>query len=101
MVSDMAPADLLLQRMGRLHRHVRPRPPGLEAPRFIVRRPQIAGGVPEFDPGTAAVYHAHVLLRSWLALGDRRSVSLPCDIERVVESVYEDRPASPTDCPNP
>ena len=90
MVSDMAPADLLLQRMGRLHRHVRPRPPGLEAPSFIVRRPHVAGGAPEFDSGTAAVYDPHVLLRSWITLGDRRTVNLPGDIESVVESVYED-----------
>lgn len=94
LVSDMAPVDLLLQRMGRLHRHVRPRPPGLEAPRFIVQRPHVAVGVPEFDPGTAAVYDAHILLRSWLELGDHRFISLPGDIERVVESVYEDAPLS-------
>ena len=91
MVSDMAPADLLLQRAGRLHRHERSaRPPGLESPRFLVFRPDINGDVPRFDPGTAAVYDRHVLLRSWLALGHRRTLHVPDDVEAVIEYVYDE-----------
>ena len=91
MISDMAPADLLLQRAGRLHRHLRPcRPAGLERPRLLVRQPGVSGGVPQFDPGTAAVYEHHVLLRSWLALSGRDSIHVPGDVEAIIESVYDD-----------
>ena len=93
MISDMAPADLLLQRAGRLHRHLRaPRPPGLERPRLLVMQPGMAGGVPRFDPGTAAVYDRHVLLRSWLALSGREGIHVPGDVESIIESVYDDNP---------
>ena len=52
MVSDMAPADLLLQRAGRLHRHERPRPSGLEGATLIVCEPDIIDETPCFDGGT-------------------------------------------------
>ncbi len=35
MISDLAPADVLLQRVGRLHRHQRTRPSGYEEPRVL------------------------------------------------------------------
>lgn len=60
LISDLAPADLLLQRAGRLHRHNRSdgqRPPALTEPRIVVtglcRQPS---GPPGIDPGTLAVY---------------------------------------------
>jgi CRISPR-associated endonuclease/helicase Cas3 len=37
MVSEIAPVDLLLQRCGRLHRHPRCRPAGLDTPQLIER----------------------------------------------------------------
>lgn len=93
MVSDMAPADLLLQRAGRLHRHTRPRPPGLEQPRLWVCRPEtVEGGVPRFSRADLAIYDSHVLLRSWLALRGRESLALPDDIEALIEAVYDGRP---------
>ena len=39
LVTDIAPGDVLLQRIGRLHRHARVRPRGFEAPRVTVLAP--------------------------------------------------------------
>src|SRR5690606_13388221 len=39
MVSDLAPADVLLQRIGRLHRHKRERPPGFETATCLILTP--------------------------------------------------------------
>jgi len=39
LITDLAPADVLLQRVGRLHRHDRLRPPGYEHPRCLVLMP--------------------------------------------------------------
>jgi CRISPR-associated endonuclease/helicase Cas3 len=41
LITQLCPVDLLFQRMGRLHRHVRPsRPPGFETPRCTVLLPE-------------------------------------------------------------
>lgn len=40
LITDLAPIDVLLQRIGRLHRHVRARPEGVAAPCAIVLVPQ-------------------------------------------------------------
>jgi CRISPR-associated endonuclease/helicase Cas3 len=95
MVTDMAPVDLLLQRSGRAQRHVRDsRPPGLTAPTLWICEPTPgADGVPRFDGGTAAVYDAHVLLRSWLALQRKQEIAIPGEVEALIEAVYdEDEP---------
>jgi CRISPR-associated endonuclease/helicase Cas3 len=94
MFTDLAPADLVLQRMGRLHRHQRDeRPPGLATPTLHIMHPgEDEEGVPDF--GTSAyVYEPYVLLRSWLALKGRDEVRVPADLEAIVEEVYgEDEP---------
>ncbi|MBI2936251.1 MAG: CRISPR-associated helicase Cas3', partial [Chloroflexi bacterium] len=92
MVTDLAPADLVLQRAGRLHRHERPRPAGLDTPRLWVCRPQEKDGVPKFDSGKKAIYDAHVLLRSWLVLKVLGVIHVPGDVEEIVEAVYDDGP---------
>lgn len=40
LITDLAPADVLLQRVGRLHRHERPRPSGFEEARCLVLVPE-------------------------------------------------------------
>jgi CRISPR-associated endonuclease/helicase Cas3 len=89
MVTDCAPVDLILQRSGRLHRHGRARPEKLSRPTLWIRQPEsVEDSVPKFDPGSEAVYDAHVLLRSWLALRDRSEIEIPAQIEELIEFVY-------------
>lgn len=40
LITDLCPADVLLQRIGRLHRHHRPRPDAFSTPRCIVLTPR-------------------------------------------------------------
>lgn len=100
MVTDCVPVDLLLQRSGRLHRHERERKPKLVFPTLWIRQPEtVTDEVPVFDHGTEAVYAAHVLLRSWLALRDKREIDIPAEIEPLIEAVYGacDCPVTATD----
>ncbi|MEO3978048.1 CRISPR-associated helicase Cas3' [Streptomyces sp. CAU 1734] len=66
LVTDLAPADLLLQRVGRLHRHEGTRrPAGLAVPRVLVTG--VAGGgsgLPVFLPASKAIYGEWALLRA-------------------------------------
>ncbi len=96
MVSDLAPVDLLLQRIGRLHRHEREesaRPPGLREPRCLisgVERWDVA--VPRAVPGARRVYGEAALLRAATVLRpflDGRPLRLPVDIAPLVAEAYE------------
>ncbi len=100
MVSEMAPIDLLLQRCGRLHRHPRERPMGLETPQFIVLCDAEAAGPPpeSFGKSIEYVYDRYILLRTWLALHQRekpQEIVLPTEIEALVEAVYGTESAVP------
>jgi len=95
LVTDIAPVDLMLQRLGRLHRHVRPRPAAVRQARCLV------AGVddwqacpPALNSGVSAVYPAALLLRTIAALRQRQcgakvKVDLPTEIASLVEQVYE------------
>jgi CRISPR-associated endonuclease/helicase Cas3 len=75
-----------------LDRHERPRPEGLSQPTLWICQPEeVSDAVPVFDRGTAAVYDAHILLRSWLALRARGAINIPDAIEELIEFVYGDQ----------
>lgn len=89
MITDIAPTDLLLQRMGRLHRHDRPRPTVFATPTLIVDGVTGDG----FDPSISRVYHPWTLMRTLDALhldrpGDTATVRLPDDLPRLVADAY-------------
>ena len=90
MVTELAPVDLMLQRSGRLWRHKRPRPKNLSSPTLWILSPSLnEQGKLEFCPGTDRVYEPHALLRTWLVLEGKESVSIPGEIETLIEGVYQ------------
>lgn len=103
MVTDIAPIDLVLQRVGRLHRHHRGdgesnRPEGLREARLFITgvMPGVApDGPPRFASGLENVYERYLLMRSLAALdvvdGHESQFVVPDDIARLVQSVYGER----------
>lgn len=101
MASFMAPGDLLLQRIGRLHRHAedehkRPieRPAPVRMPELAVLCDADGDEVPSFGR-SECVYERKWLLRSWLVWRGRREVQLPGEIETLVKAVYDDAAHAP------
>lgn len=92
MLSDLAPVDLLLQRAGRLHRHVREWPARHAQPCLWIAGLE-GNDLPELK-GTAwgYVYDAYVLLCTWAVLRDLEQVELPADIDVLVQRVYGEQP---------
>lgn len=89
MVSDLAPIDLLLQRVGRLHRHRRTtRPERLRSPRLLIAGVDWSETPPLPARGSKAVYGQYLLLRTLAVLDDRGTLTLPDEIPFLVQSVY-------------
>ncbi len=97
MVTDLAPVDLVLQRIGRLHRHQRDRPAPLRTPRCaLVGVGDWTAEPVEAVAGSRRVYGAHNLLRAAALLGpSRRHVVLPTDISPLVQRAYGPEPVGP------
>ncbi|MEF3117535.1 type I-E CRISPR-associated protein Cse1/CasA [Streptomyces chrestomyceticus] len=92
LVTDLAPVDLLLQRLGRLHRHPRVRPPRLSQARCLVTGVADWSTVPPQPvKGSAFIYGEHLLLRTLAVLGPYLagdSLVLPDHISPLVQKVY-------------
>lgn len=98
MVSDLAPMDLLLQRVGRLHRHSLERPALLQKPILCVTGTDSNdprdSHIPTINRAVSAVYGEWPLQRSlvclrWAATHRNRIVNLPGDIAPLTEAAYE------------
>ncbi|BBK42277.1 CRISPR-associated helicase/endonuclease Cas3 [Allostella vacuolata] len=96
-VSDLAPIDLLLQRAGRVWRHLDLRPAAhrpVPGPELLVVSPhpdRDAGRdwIGAVQPGTAAVYRDHA--RLWLTahhLFASTSIAIPDEVPTLIEAVY-------------
>lgn len=101
LITDIAPMDLVLQRMGRLHRHRRPesdRPSPLATPRMLVRGVMRIDPVPVFDRHAVAIYGERMLLASLAGLlsGPLDSgITRPDDVPSLVQAAYSDAPLLP------
>lgn len=82
MVTQLCPMDLLLQRMGRLHRHKRFRPKRLQSPECII----LQEGGEAYDSGSQAVYGDYLLIRTEKILPG--IIKIPEDIPLLVQKVY-------------
>ncbi|WP_097276185.1 CRISPR-associated helicase/endonuclease Cas3 [Streptomyces sp. TLI_55] len=82
LITDLAPTDLLLQRIGRLHRHSGTRRPDAHrVPRVVVTGVAAGGdGVPRFLQASEAIYGRWSLLRA-AALVTQSAGSLPATAE--------------------
>jgi len=97
MITDLCPIDVLLQRIGRLHRHDRERPPGVETARCVVLTPEERdlgtaltsdGKAWEGDHGLGTVYpDLRVLEATWQILNDEDAAPwhIPHDNRALVE----------------
>jgi len=91
LITDLAPVDLILQRIGRLHRHKRPRPEGYEKPVCHILHPidDWTGSAQELKAALSPhqyIYPAISLWRSAVCLSDRASIALPGDIRSTLEA---------------
>lgn len=82
LITQLAPIDLLLQRMGRLHRHERTRPESLNVPICYIC------GCENYDDASVNIYGEWLLKCTDQNLGD--GVILPKDIPHLVQKVYSD-----------
>lgn len=99
MVTDLAPIDLIIQRIGRLHRHARPvRPQAHSKPVVFIAGLTAADELPDLTSAYFdKVYEAHALYLTWLTLAGRETVTIPSEIELLVEQVYGDNPVQATE----
>ena len=85
MLTDLCPMDLLLQRLGRLHRHPVHdvmRPEQLKVAQCYVIEPD----EDMFESGTRAIYGNYLLMRTKKRLPDK--ITLPTDIPNLVQDCY-------------
>lgn len=90
LITDIAPMDLLIQRIGRLHRHARPssdRPENLREPQVVIRGLETSSPVPEFESGAEAIYGRAILLSTYAVLPNK--IRRPDDIAPLVAAAYD------------
>jgi CRISPR-associated endonuclease/helicase Cas3 len=94
MISDLAPVDLLIQRVGRLHRHqgnTHPpsRPAALAMPQLMLLLPEEEQGLPSFKKD-GAIYAPYILQRTWFAIRSLSSLNLPAQTDELIGKVYSE-----------
>lgn len=82
LMTELCPMDLMMQRIGRLHRHKRKRPASMENATCYV----IDTRTDAFDKGSSYVYDKWLLYRTRNLLPEK--ITLPQDISKLVQETY-------------
>lgn len=92
MITELAPIDLLLQRAGRLHRHLNKlRPAILHMPNLLIFQLEYDQESAGFDFGSSGyVYEKYMLLRTYLAIKDLSQIKVIEETPGLIECVYGD-----------
>lgn len=103
MVSELAPTDMLLQRLGRLWRHPRPHRPVQQPELWVVLescslnelRSKSAKEIQKALGSKAYVYAPYVLLRTLESWQARTKLTLPGDIRGALDATYHEQDDEP------
>lgn len=92
LISDMAPIDLLIQRLGRLHRHTTSKQSVIRPKKHREPALYILGKNSDYDfeDGTRHVYGEYLLMRTQYFIDKKEFIAIPGDIPSMVQSVYSD-----------
>lgn len=103
LITELAPTDMLLQRLGRLWRHERGKRPAKAAQIFILEEERDLDAFSAMEPrgivetmgSKAKIYAPFILLRSLDVWKAQPQVSIPRQIRQLIESTYEYRENEP------
>jgi CRISPR-associated endonuclease/helicase Cas3 len=103
LITELAPTDMLLQRLGRLWRHEREQRPVDAARFYIIKEEKSLEEFRSMEPkaivdslgGKAHVYDAFVLLRTLQLWESYPNVVIPLQIRDLIEATYKDRDDDP------
>lgn len=103
LITELAPTDMLLQRLGRLWRHDREHRPTDAARLCIIKEGKSIEEFRALSPqeikkelgNKAHVYDPFVLLRSLEVWLKQKEISIPSQIRSLIESTYEERENEP------
>lgn len=102
LITDLAPTDMLLQRLGRLWRHDRRDRPCIQ-PEIWIQMPHVDDAalrdacekeLRKVLGKSARVYAPYILLRSFQQWQGRTKITLPDDIRQILEATYADPAAA-------
>ncbi len=91
LITDLAPTDLILQRIGRLHRHQRQRPTGFDKPVCCILQPQVdweqdGKGTKQALGPSAYVYPPFTLFQAQRIWKKRSAIQLPDSLRNLLET---------------
>lgn len=91
LITDLAPIDLLIQRIGRLHRHERinKRPKNLEEPECIISAFSDSAMTLN-QGGDRFIYEPYILAKTQAILAPQNHIMLPVETDDLIKNVYTD-----------